>query len=89
MSGLLRRRRVFAAKVEATVGTAESLTGAEAAFNAEDFVIQPNIAMTRRQGQGGDGPGPGLGRPMNVPESKSAWAVERLDRRYTAAGLWI
>lgn len=50
---LLRRRSVFAAKVETTVGTAESLTGAEGVFNARDFVIQPNIAVTRREGQGG------------------------------------
>ncbi len=50
---LLRRKSVFAAKVEGTIGTAESLTGAEGAFNARDFMIQPNIAMTRREGQGG------------------------------------
>ncbi len=50
---LLRRRAVFAAKVETTAGTAESLTGAEGVFNARDFTIQPNVTMTRREGQGG------------------------------------
>jgi len=50
---LLRRRAVFAAKVESTVGTAESITGAEGVYNARDFELQPNIAMTRREGQGG------------------------------------
>jgi len=50
---LLRRKAVFAAKVEAAIGTAESLTTAEAAFNARDFIIQPSIGMTRREGQGG------------------------------------
>lgn len=50
---LLRRRAVFAAKVEGTIGTAESLTGAEGVFNARDFTIQPNVTMTRREGQGG------------------------------------
>ena len=50
---LLRRKAVFAAKVEATIGTAESLTTAEAAFNAREFIIQPSIGMTRREGQGG------------------------------------
>jgi hypothetical protein len=50
---LLRRKSVFAAKVETTVGTAESLTSAEGVFNARDFDIQPNIAVTRREGQGG------------------------------------
>ena len=53
MTTLLRRRSVFAAKVEETVGTAESLTGAEGVYNARDFMIQPTIAMTRREGQGG------------------------------------
>lgn len=50
---LLRRKAVFAAKVETTPGTAETLTAAEGAFNARDFIIQPNIAVTRREGQGG------------------------------------
>jgi len=50
---LLRRNAVFAAKVETTPGTAESLTAAEGVFNARDFIIQPSIAMTRREGQGG------------------------------------
>ena len=50
---LLRRKSVFAAKVEGTAGTAESLTGAEGVYNAMDFLIQPNIGMTRREGQGG------------------------------------
>jgi hypothetical protein len=50
---LLRRRSVFAAKTEATIGTAETLTAAEGVYNARDFMIQPNIPMTRREGQGG------------------------------------
>ena len=50
---LIRRRSVFAAKIETTVGTAESLTAAEGVFNAMDFSIQPNVPFTRREGQGG------------------------------------
>lgn len=50
---LLRRKSVFAAKVESTIGTAESLSGTEGVFNAEAFDIQPNIPMSRREGQGG------------------------------------
>lgn len=50
---LLRRKSVFAAKVETTPGTAESLTASEGVFNARDFTLQPNVAMTRREGQGG------------------------------------
>lgn len=50
---LLRRKSVFAAKVETVVGTAVSLTAAEGAFDAEDFKIQPTVPITRREGQGG------------------------------------
>lgn len=50
---LLRRKAVFAAAIEATIGTAESLDGTDGVFNARDFSLQPNIAMTRREGQGG------------------------------------
>jgi hypothetical protein len=61
---LLRRRAVFAAKVETTIGTAESLTGAEGAFNARDFSIQPNVPITRREGQGGFNYLPGIAEGM-------------------------
>lgn len=50
---LLRRRAVFAAAQETTVGTAESLSASNGAFNARDFVLQPSVGMTRREGQGG------------------------------------
>lgn len=50
---LLRRRSVFAAKVETTIGTAESLTAAEGVFNCMNLAIQPNITMEEREGQGG------------------------------------
>jgi len=49
----MRRRAVFAAKTEATIGTAEALTNAEGAFNARDFIITPTIPVDRREGQGG------------------------------------
>lgn len=61
---MLRRRSVFAAKIETTVGTAESLTGAEGAFNAEEFMIQPSVAITRREGQGGFNYLPGIPEGM-------------------------
>lgn len=64
MSGMLRRRSVFAAKVESTIGTAEALTAAEASFNAYNFSIQPNIAMTRREKQGGFNHLPGIPEGM-------------------------
>ena len=64
MSGMLRRRSVFAAKIEGTVGTAESLTTAEGVFNAMDFSIQPNVPVTRREGQGGFNYLPGIPEGM-------------------------
>jgi hypothetical protein len=81
MSGLLRRRRVFAAKIETTVGTAESLAGADAAFNAEEFSIQPNIAVTRRQGQGGFNYLPG------VPEGMQGTCTVRFGMSYNGTTL--
>lgn len=52
---LLKRKRVLAAKIETTVGTAESLTASDAAFNVYNPMIQANIAMEEREGQGGFG----------------------------------
>lgn len=50
---LLKRIRTLAAKIEATAGTAESLTSAEGVFNAYDLMLQPSIAMEDREGSGG------------------------------------
>ena len=49
---LLRRKRVLAAKIESTSGTAESLANADAAFNAFDVEIQVNSEQLEREGQG-------------------------------------
>ncbi len=49
---LLRRIQTMAAKVETTIGTAESLTGAEGVYNAYDLSIQANIDSEERQAQG-------------------------------------
>ena len=50
---LLRRRSVFAAKLETTVGTPIALAGADGVFNAREFLITPNVPVERREGQGG------------------------------------
>ena len=73
---MLRRRSVFAAKVEGTVGTAEALTGAEGVFNAEEFAIQPSVAITRREGQGGFNYLPG------VPEGMQGTATVKFGMSY-------
>lgn len=52
---LLKRKRVLAAKIETTVGTAIALTGTDASFNAYDIMIQPEIEVEEREGQAGFG----------------------------------
>lgn len=49
---LLKRVRVLAAKIESTSGTAETLSASDAAFNAFDVDIQPDIEFHERQSQG-------------------------------------
>ena len=57
---LLKRKRVLAAKIESTPGTAEALTTAEAAFNAYDVMIQTETEMEQREGQGSFGMRPSV-----------------------------
>ena len=59
--GLIDKNRLFGAKIETTPGTAESMTGTEAAFNAWDFRIQNETVMDEIQGQSG------FGRRASVP----------------------
>ena len=49
---LLRKKRVLAAKIETTAGTAIALGSADAAFNVYDAEIQPNIETIERQSEG-------------------------------------
>lgn len=49
---LLRKKSVLAAKIEGTIGTAESLSGTDAVFNVYNCSIVPNIQFTDREGQG-------------------------------------
>lgn len=53
---LLRRVAVLAAKVEGTVGTAETLTASEAAFNVFNPQLNPTIDFQNREGQGAFSP---------------------------------
>lgn len=52
---LIKRKRILAAKIETTPGTAESLTASEASFNAYDISIQNEIEVEEREGQGAFG----------------------------------
>jgi len=49
---LIWRKHTLAAKIEATAGTAESLTNAEAAFNVFNFEIQQGSEFQQRPRQG-------------------------------------
>lgn len=51
----LKRKRVLAAKIETTPGTAETLLAADAAFNAYNIVAQQEIEFESREAQGGFG----------------------------------
>jgi len=52
---LLKRKRVLAAKIETTAGTAEALTTSEASFNCYDIGIQTETELESREGQGSFG----------------------------------
>lgn len=52
---LLKRKRVLAAKIETTIGTPISLSSADAAMNVYSPMIQANVEMEEREGQGGFG----------------------------------
>lgn len=73
---LLRKKRVFAAKTEAVPGTAETLAGADGVYNAYNVVIQPNIDVESREGQGAFNKLPG------VPGAQSGTATFRTDVHY-------
>lgn len=51
----LKRKRVLAAKIESTPGTAETLLAADAAFNAYNIIAQQEIELESREAQGGFG----------------------------------
>jgi len=53
---LLRRKKILAAKVEATIGTAVTLAGADAAMNIYESAIEPTTEFMHREGQGSFSP---------------------------------
>jgi hypothetical protein len=52
---LLKRKRVLAAELEATPGTAATLTAADAGFNVYDVMAQTETELEAREGQGAFG----------------------------------
>jgi len=49
---LIKRKTVIAAKVEATVGTAETLAAAQGAYNPYNISAQPEIEVEDREDPG-------------------------------------
>lgn len=78
---LLRRKRVLAAKIETTVGTAIALSGTDAAMNVYNTMIQPNIPMEQREGQGG------FNDLSAVPGIRTGTATFRTDISYDGTSL--
>jgi hypothetical protein len=68
---LLRKKRVMAAEIEVTPGTATTLAAADGAENFFDGVIQPSITVEPRQGQGG------FGKLAGVPGARMGTATFR------------
>jgi len=68
---LLFRKSVLAAKIETTIGTAETLAAADAAMNIYNAAIVPNIAFQEREGQGG------FGRLSSISEGYGGTATFR------------
>lgn len=59
MATMLARKRVLAAKIETTPGTAVALSASDAVFNVMTPAMTPNIEFSEREGQGGMSPLPG------------------------------
>jgi hypothetical protein len=78
---LLRKRRVFAAKTEATPGTAESLANADGAFNCYNLVIQPSVPVEERTAQAG------FNRLSGVPGPRTGTATFRTDVHYDGTNI--
>lgn len=69
----LKRKRLLAAKVESTAGTAETLTASEAAFNVYDPMIQATIEVEPRESQGS------LDNLSGVPGARTGTCTFRTD----------
>ena len=78
---LIRRKRVLAAKIETTVGTAIALSASDAALNVYNAIIQPTIAMEQREGQGG------FNYLSAVPGTRTGVATFRTDISYDGTNI--
>jgi hypothetical protein len=70
---LLKKLRVMAAAVETTAGTAETLAGGDAAFNAYNVMAQPTVSIEERESQGS------FNRLSSVPGTRMGKITFRTD----------
>lgn len=73
---LVKKRTVFAGKIEATPGTKETLTSTEAAYNVYDLEIMADVAMDQRGAKGL------FGQQSAIPGGQKGKATFKLDLAY-------
>ena len=78
---LLRKLSTLGAKIESTVGTAESLVAADCTINAYNFLIQPEFEFEERQGQGG------FGRLASIAGARIGRATFGIDLAYDGSAV--
>jgi hypothetical protein len=78
---LFSRKAVFAAKIESTPGTAESITVSEGVFNAQDLSLNPTPTFTERPSQGG------VGRRSSIVEGHVGQMTFRTELSYNGTTL--
>jgi hypothetical protein len=76
---LLKKKRVLGVKTETTVGTAETLAAADCTINAYNVVVQPDIAVDQREGQGG------FGRLASITGQRMGKATFSVDWAYAGS----
>lgn len=78
---LLKKKRVLGAKIETTAGTAESLAAADCTINAYNLMIQPDIQVDAREGQGG------FGRLTSITGARKGKATFSVDFAYDGSAV--
>jgi hypothetical protein len=78
---LLSRKIVFAAKIETTPGTAETIGATEGVFNAYNIVLNPTPGFTERPGQGG------VGRRSSIVEGHTGEMTFRTEIGYNGSDI--
>jgi hypothetical protein len=78
---LLRKKTVLGAKIESTVGGAETIAAADCTVNAYDLMINPESPFEERQGQGG------FGRLASIPGARVGRATFSVDLAYDGSAV--